>query len=76
MPRTVYNQSSHLLLVGSGTTTTYSPSNTELSLKYFNIQSIFKTFSKVIPKNKNKTKKAGTNFDLITFLNWEILELY
>ena len=34
---TVYNQKGHFLLVGSGTTTTYSPSNTKFYLNYFNI---------------------------------------
>ena len=46
MPRTVYNQKSNFLLVGSGTTTTYSPSNTEFSfIKVFQyILKSIKTF--------------------------------
>ena len=45
MPRTVYNQESQVLLVGSGATTTYSPSNTKFSLKYFKrILKSIKTF--------------------------------
>ena len=43
---TVYNQKSYFLLVASGTTATYSPSNTRFSLKYFNIahSKLLKTF--------------------------------
>ena len=37
MPSTVYNQKSHFLLVVSETATTYSPSNTKFSFKYFDI---------------------------------------
>ena len=37
VPRIVYNQQTYFLLVGSGTTTAYSPSNIKFSLKYFNI---------------------------------------
>ena len=33
----IYNQKSHFLQVGPGTTTTYSPSNTKFPLKYFNV---------------------------------------
>ena len=72
MPHTVYNQKSHFLPVGSGTTTTYSPSNTKFSLqcilksiKTFLIQSYFYS-NIVILKNTKKTKKTGTNFDLTT----------
>ena len=36
-PRTICNEESQSLLVGSGTATIYSPSNTKFSLKYFNI---------------------------------------
>ena len=35
VPSIVYNQKSQFLLIGSGTATTYSRSNTIFSLKYF-----------------------------------------
>ena len=56
---------SHFLRAGSGTTITYSPSNTKFSIKYLNIsqnqQKLFQleTISMVMPKNTNKTEKPG-----------------
>ena len=59
---------SHFLLVGSGTTATYSPSNAKFLLKYFNISSnhqkhfYFQTSSIVIQIRQNNV----ANFDLTT----------
>ena len=70
MPSTVYNQKSHFLLVGSGTTTTYGTSNTKFVNKVFQytLKSpetlLTQTISAVMSRNTNKVEKSGTNFDL------------
>ena len=71
MTRTVYNQKSHFLLIGSGTTTTYNDSNTKFllkvlhyilkSTKLFLIQNYFYSNAK-----KYKLDEILTNFDLTT----------
>ena len=64
VPSTKYNKKSQFLFVGSGTTTTYNPSNTKFflsisiilkALKFFE----FETFSKTMPQITNKAKKPG-----------------
>ena len=54
VPRTVYNQDSHFLLVGSGTITTYSPSYK----KIFNVvfQYILKSIESFLIQNYSNAK--------------------
>ena len=48
VPRYRHNLKIHFLLVGSGTTATYSTSNTKFSLKYFNT---YKKHQKLLIQN-------------------------
>ena len=61
MPRTVYNQKSNFLLVGSGIKTIYSPSNKKVFVKVLQYLKINRNFS-----NSKLDKKNRKNFDLTT----------
>ena len=71
MLRTVYNQKSHLLLVGSGTTTTLSHLSTKLIKVFQYILKLIETFliQSYFYSNAKKykqDKKTGTNIELKT----------
>ena len=60
MPTTINNQKNHFLLISSGTTTTYSPSNTKKVFQYILklLETFkFKTIFIVMPKKDKKKNK-------------------